>query len=639
VLIGLICVAGICAAVPYNDYRLQNTFLYGNHLPISGIFLLMALTLGVNSFLYRFYPHRVLRVAELAVIWSMILVGGGIASSGGMRYLLPLPAGLVYYRPSSGRWDPLIAEIPDWLLPSREASSPIILGFFEGLPPGAPVPWGAWVRPVLGWGIAFALLLLLFFCLSSLLRRQWADNERLTFPLVQLPLEMMRAPEPGRSVQSFYRNPWMWSGFCLVFLVHSLNGLHTYFPHFPAFPLRLDIGRAFPDRPWSALGIWELRIYFSIIGVTYLLATDVSLSLWFFFILLRLIRVFRASLGLDPVVPGFFGNENAWVVGAMLAWSGSMLWISLPYLIRVVRAALRGASAAESTREVLSYHAALAGVLLSFAGLLVWGHAAGIQPAYMALISGLFVVMTVVVARAVAEGGILMVQMPLIPHDALAPLLGTQWIKAGSWASGTVYQAVFMHDLREAQMPSVLHSFKLRDLTALKSIPGAPFAGALAAAVVVAFLVSAAAFLFTTYHYGAISMDPWGMRNAPRTFFNRGAQVLTSPLLPNREVALNVLGGAAAGALVSTLRLRLVWWPLHPLGLVLAGAWSTSVIWFSIFIAWCLKTLAMRYGGLRFYRLSLPFFLGLVLGEGFTAITWVIVGALTGAGAVRFLPE
>src|SRR4051812_20455204 len=87
VLIGLLCVAGLVAAVPYNDYRLQNTFLYGNHLPIGGIFLLMLLTLGVNSFLYRFRPGRVLRVSELAVIWSMILVAGGIASSGGMRYL------------------------------------------------------------------------------------------------------------------------------------------------------------------------------------------------------------------------------------------------------------------------------------------------------------------------------------------------------------------------------------------------------------------------------------------------------------------------------------------------------------------------------------------------------------------------
>jgi hypothetical protein len=637
VAIGLFCVAGICTAVPYNDYRLANTFLYGNHLPIGGIFLLMLLTLGVNAVLYRFRPERVLRAPELVVIFSMVLAGGGLASSGGMRYIMPLPAGLLYYRPTNGAWDPLIAEIPDWLLPARDPSSPVILGFFEGIPAGAPVPWGAWVAPLLGWGVGFLLLFGLFFSLASLLRRQWVDNERLTFPLMQLPLEMIRPPEPGRAINSFYRSPAMWAGFLLVSAVHSLNGMHTYYASLPELPLRYNIQAAFPDRPWSALGITELRVYFSIIGITYLLATDISLSLWAFFVLLRLIRVGRAAAGLEPIVPGFFSNENAWVVGAMFAWAASMLWLSLPYLLRTLRAAVRGMRPAEAGREVLTYRAAWLGVLICFLGLLGWGRAAGIQPGYTALLTAFFMLMTLMVTRAVAEGGILMVQLPMIPHDALAPLAGTGWVKPDSWSAGTLYQAVYMHDLREAQMPSVMHAFKLRDVTG--GLEGRRFAAALAAAALVGLAVGAAAFLVNTYHYGAINLDAWGMRNAPRTFFNRGAQVLAHPLWPDRDLGLNALGGAALTGLVSFLRLRFTWWPLHPLGMVLANAWATSVIWFSIFLAWLLKTLAMRYGGLRFYRLSLPFFLGMVLGEGFTAIVWVIVGAITGAGAVRFLPE
>src|SRR5262249_46571464 len=155
---------------------------------------------------------------------------------------------------------------------------------------------------------------------------------------------------------------------------------------------------------------------------------------------------------------------------------------------------------------------------------------------------------------------------------------------------GTAYQAVFMHDLREAQMPSVLNAFKLRDVTG--EIPGRPFAAALFAAALVGFLVAVPAFLINTYHYRRINLDPWGMRNAPRTYYNRATQVLTNPLFPDTDVGLNVLGGAAAGAAVAALRLRLVWWPLHPLGLVLMNSWATSVIWFSIFLAWALKSLA-----------------------------------------------
>jgi hypothetical protein len=637
VLIGALCVTVLCGAVPYNDYRLQNTFLFGNHLPIAGIFLLSLLTLGVNAFLFRYRPRSVLRVPELAVIWSMILVGGGLASSGLMRYMLPLPVAAVYYGASKPAWAGFLGNIPDWMLPTRDAASPVVLGFFEGLPAGGRIPWGAWVRPVAAWGVGYALLVVMMFSLGSLLRRHWTDNERLTFPLVQLPLEMMRAPEPGRVVNSFYRNPLTWTGFVLVALIHSMNGLHTYYASFPQLPLILDTSKAFPDRPWNALGITQLRIYFSIIGVTYLLATEVSFSIWFFFIALRLIRVLRASMGMDPVAPGFFSQESAWVVGAMLAWGASMLWVSLPYLLRAVRAAVTGSRGEEAGREVISYRAALVGIAVSFAGLLVWGRLAGIQPGYMALLTVTFMVMTIMVTRAVVEGGILMVQLPMIPHDALAPLMGTGWLKPASWTAGTVYQAVYMHDLREVQMPNLMHSFKLRD--AAGRMPGWQLTGALAVALGVGFVVGTVAFLYNTYSYGAINLDSWGMRNAPNVFYGRGAQVLGTPLRADTPLLLNVAAGGVVGLAVALLRLRLVWFPLHPLGFVLANAWATSVIWFAIFAAWLLKTVVMRYGGLRLYRAALPLFLGMVLGEGFTAVVWAFIGAITGAGAVRFLPE
>ena len=83
---------------------------------------------------------------------------------------------------------------------------------------------------------------------------------------------------------------------------------------------------------------------------------------------------------------------------------------------------------------------------------------------------------------------------------------------------------------------------------------------------------------------------------------------------------------------------RFVWWPLHPIGLTISGCWAISVMWLSILISWLLKSILLHYGGLRTYRYAMPFFLGLVLGEGFIGGIWAIVGLITGGGQVRFLP-
>jgi hypothetical protein len=52
--------------------------------------------------------------------------------------------------------------------------------------------------------------------------------------------------------------------------------------------------------------------------------------------------------------------------------------------------------------------------------------------------------------------------------------------------------------------------------------------------------------------------------------------------------------------------------------------------WLSIFLAWAFKGVILRYGGVRVYRRLLPFFLGLALGEFFTACLWVFIDGAFG---------
>ena len=74
------------------------------------------------------------------------------------------------------------------------------------------------------------------------------------------------------------------------------------------------------------------------------------------------------------------------------------------------------------------------------------------------------------------------------------------------------------------------------------------------------------------------------------------------------------IGGAIALGL-GLLRLRFAWWPLSPLGFLASGSWGMHWYYMPFFVGWLLKVLAMRYGGLRLYRSTLPAAAGLLGGD------------------------
>ncbi len=68
-----------------------------------------------------------------------------------------------------------------------------------------------------------------------------------------------------------------------------------------------------------------------------------------------------------------------------------------------------------------------------------------------------------------------------------------------------------------------------------------------------------------------------------------------------------------------TLRTRLIWWNLHPLGYALGDDYSMQWLWASLMLRTILK-----YGGVKLYRRTVPFFVGLILGEFVIGSFWGI---------------
>ena len=59
-------------------------------------------------------------------------------------------------------------------------------------------------------------------------------------------------------------------------------------------------------------------------------------------------------------------------------------------------------------------------------------------------------------------------------------------------------------------------------------------------------------------------------------------------------------------ALLMLARQHFLWWPLHPLGFAVSTISMTNYISFSVFLAWLIKTVILKYGGPVLFRHAKP---------------------------------
>ena len=112
-----------------------------------------------------------------------------------------------YYATAENKWlEFLVPYLKPWMTPALTAdpaygdgAKDMVSGWFLGTQ-GGQIPWGAWLVPLLVWGAFIFVLYTMMACLCVMLRKQWAEREALSFPLLKLPLEMTEdvdKPEKG----------------------------------------------------------------------------------------------------------------------------------------------------------------------------------------------------------------------------------------------------------------------------------------------------------------------------------------------------------------------------------------------------------------------------------------------------------
>lgn len=624
--VGLVAVAGaaffLAVLLPYSQGRTtfethRSIFL----LWVACLFVVVAVGTLLAGMVGR---SLALNRRELVVVYIMLICASAIPTMGLSEYLLPIICAPFYYATPENDWANLIQPyIKDWMVPQDLDA---IKHFYEGLPRGQEIPWGVWIRPLAAWGILVGALYLVMICMMVILRKQWVERERLIFPLIQLPQEMIQEPAHGSILPPFFRNPVMWIGFVIPILIGTLNALHNYYNFIPGINL---VGSTPVFRRTVSL---IFRWSFPMIGFSYLINLDIAFSLWFFNLVALSQRGIFNILGIASTEKlGIYGAADNPIqahmgMGAMAVLVLFGLWVARSHLGDVLRKAFRGDREVDDSGELLSYRLAVLGLIGGLGVMTVWLYLSGLPLwATWIFLFGAFVLF-VGLTRIVVEGGVAEGVASTISSSALVSGFGATALNpTGMTALAFTY--VWAADIRTFVMASCANGLKLAQENLNRK---RPLFWAIVLAIVVSLVSSIWMIIKMSYAYGGINLNSWFFVGGPLAPFNYITDKLNSPHgVVWRGWAYTGLG-AGIMALLMIVRQRLLWWPLHPLGFPIGAVWIMDQIWFSIFLAWLIKAIVLKYGGPKLYRSTRPFFLGMILGQFVCAGAWNLIDLFTG---------
>jgi hypothetical protein len=619
------------------EMRTFVTLLSGASPFIGVIFIMFVVTLA-NWGVKRIYAPASLSQAELLIIYVMATISscvGGVGAIGWFATYLTTP---FWNALTDEKWKPLQQFAPSWFGPRDPA---ILRPFYEGGSTFFTLPHlCAWALPLVLWGAFFFVLLSVTMCMMALLRRPWVEHERLNFPIIYLPVEMTNM----RS-DSFLLNRLMWLGFIIPAVIHSLNSLNAMYPMIPGLPINrgYDLRAYVVTPPWTGLGWVPVKLHPAVVGIGYVLALDVSFSCWAFYLLRKALQVFGVAVGLrspDALLSTDayeFPYVGALSIGAWIGFALIALWAMRGHLIRVWRKAVLGRPVIDDSQEPMSYRAALLVVVLGTAFLVAFCSVSGMSVVLPVVIIGLFFIFMIALTRIRAESGVPASELMWVsPHDTLIDLGGT--MTYGSRGLTTIsLLSWFNKDYRTAAMPAQLEAFKIGQLV---RTPLRPIALAMTIAL---FVGIAAAMVFSVnlyYTYGAETAKVYrGFANAGTYNWNWLKGWVENPEpMHHSAIAAALLGALSVGCL-HWLRTTFLGFPLTASAFAFAMTYAIDFFWLDFVIAWALKTVILRYGGMRLYRRAMPFFLGLILGEFVTSSFWTIVSAASGLQLYRTFPN
>lgn len=186
------------------------------------IFILFILVL-LNSAFKRFIPSQALRQSELLTIYAMLATATALNGTDMIKCLVSLIGNGTWYATPENDWQNLFGiHLPHWLTVSEKE---VLKGYYEGESTFYDSTYiQMWLPRALSWSSFAVVLIFVMLCINTIFRKQWVENERLTYPVVRLPSEMTRV---GKSA-TLFRNRLMWIGFSSAAILSVAFGITAF---------------------------------------------------------------------------------------------------------------------------------------------------------------------------------------------------------------------------------------------------------------------------------------------------------------------------------------------------------------------------------------------------------------------------
>jgi len=600
------------------------------------VVFLLALA-GLNALFRRFRPAWVLSQTELVLLYTILAVstaGGGGSYGQNLSIVIAYPHWFGGAGAFSELGMPTVKDYTDFVrfLPSGLTvwDRDVLRGYWTGNSTFyTAAVLRAWVSPLLAWTGFVTMLFFVTMCINVLLRRRWVESERLTFPIVWLPMEMTR---PSGVL---FRSRSLWGGFALAFAPQFLNGLQHYYSWLPVIQTKYQVIQQslFPDPPWNAMSPLTIAFHPLMIGLGYLLPMDLLFSTWFFHFFWQAERVLAAVIGFTPDEQGTgFPHIVDQAAGGFLALGVLALWGARRHLQAAWRRAFGRQSTADDAAEAFSYRAAFLGMGLCVPALIAFLVASGMSLITAGWWLPMLLVSMLALTRIRAEQGGPLHAMggSMNPAESVIRVAGSRLFSPrdltafslNQWYAGSQPMPYGMEALK---MAAESRNSQRRVVIAAM------------VAILVGMVGGVAIQMHHAYTLGAsaqLNLHTWGCVGT----WDRAHDQIASGTDANLGSLAGVIFGAVTVIFLVAMRVRHAGWPFHPVAYIISSEHGTAVgfFWLPFLIAWVTKSFILRYRGLQGFRAALPFFYGLIIGEMTGGMLWPVYGMITHQSCYSF---